>query len=195
MILSSVQLISMILTATLTDQIGRRPLTVYPYAVTVMSLLSLGIIGCFDYTGKATSSLLVGLRLDMPRVGGTRLTHIHLGVLRLLGDVLDYRCLGHRLCLCSGDSPAASPCADRWLVSGRIQRHRHHVQLLYSPHDQWFHQMGRQDRLLVSAQTSETPLSRYSETHMAYFQLRRHGHDRGGHCVVHPARGGTKDTS
>lgn len=65
MILSSVQLISMIMTATLTDQIGRRPLTVYPYAVTVMSVLSLGIIGCFDYTGKATSSLLVGIPMDM----------------------------------------------------------------------------------------------------------------------------------
>lgn len=59
LILSSVQLISMIATATLTDSIGRRPLTVYPYAVTVVSVLCLGIIGCFDYTAKATSSLLV----------------------------------------------------------------------------------------------------------------------------------------
>jgi MFS family permease len=59
LILSSVQLISMIATATLTDQVGRRPLTVYPYAVTVVSVLCLGIIGCFDYTAKATSSLLV----------------------------------------------------------------------------------------------------------------------------------------
>lgn len=58
-ILSSVQLLSMILTATLTDQFGRRPLTVYPYAVTVLSVLCLGIIGCFDYTAKATSSLLI----------------------------------------------------------------------------------------------------------------------------------------
>lgn len=49
----------MILTATLTDTLGRRPLTVYPYAVTVGSVLSLGIIGCFDYTQKATSALLV----------------------------------------------------------------------------------------------------------------------------------------
>ncbi|KAM5354076.1 hypothetical protein ACJ41O_000726 [Fusarium nematophilum] len=59
LILSSVQLISMIATATLTDQVGRRPLTVYPYAVTVVSVLCLGIVGCFDYTAKATSSLLI----------------------------------------------------------------------------------------------------------------------------------------
>jgi SP family general alpha glucoside:H+ symporter-like MFS transporter len=49
----------MLMTATLTDQYGRRPLTVYPYSVTVLSVLCLGIIGCFDYTEKATSSLLV----------------------------------------------------------------------------------------------------------------------------------------
>ncbi|KAI1846095.1 hypothetical protein JX266_007904 [Neoarthrinium moseri] len=58
-ILSCVQLISMVLTATTTDRFGRRPLTVYPYAVTVVSVLCLGIIGCFDYTKQATSSLLV----------------------------------------------------------------------------------------------------------------------------------------
>ncbi|RAQ73582.1 hexose transporter [Aspergillus flavus] len=58
-ILSCVQLISMIMTAMLTDRIGRRPLTVYPYAVTTVSVLCLGIIGCFDYTQKSTSSLLV----------------------------------------------------------------------------------------------------------------------------------------
>lgn len=49
----------MVLTATLTDQFGRRPLTVYPYAVTAVSVLCLGIIGCFDYTTKAIGSLLV----------------------------------------------------------------------------------------------------------------------------------------
>ncbi|KAB8218924.1 general substrate transporter [Aspergillus novoparasiticus] len=58
-ILSCVQLLSMIMTAMLTDQIGRRPLTIYPYAVTTVSVLCLGIIGCFDYTQKSTSSLLV----------------------------------------------------------------------------------------------------------------------------------------
>ncbi|GIJ88167.1 hypothetical protein Asppvi_007084 [Aspergillus pseudoviridinutans] len=57
-ILSCVQLISMLATATLTDQISRRPLTVYPYAVTVLSVLCLGIIGCFDYKTTALSSLL-----------------------------------------------------------------------------------------------------------------------------------------
>lgn len=58
-ILGCVQILSMILTSTLTDRFGRRPLTVYPYAVTVLSLLALGIVGCFDYTEKSTSSLLV----------------------------------------------------------------------------------------------------------------------------------------
>jgi sugar porter (SP) family MFS transporter len=58
-ILSCVQLISMIFTASLTDQFGRRPLTVYPYAVTVLSVLCLGIIGCFDYAKKDLSSLLI----------------------------------------------------------------------------------------------------------------------------------------
>ncbi|OAA64363.1 General substrate transporter [Niveomyces insectorum RCEF 264] len=58
-ILSCVQIISMIVTATSTDRFGRRPLTVYPYAVTVVSVLSLGIVGCFDYTTKALSSLLI----------------------------------------------------------------------------------------------------------------------------------------
>jgi MFS family permease len=49
----------MLLTATCTDSFGRRPLTVYPYAVTVVSVLCLGIIGCFDYTTKALGSLLI----------------------------------------------------------------------------------------------------------------------------------------
>jgi len=49
----------MLLTAALTDQIGRRPLTVYPYGVTTISVLCLGIIGCFDYTTKALGSLLI----------------------------------------------------------------------------------------------------------------------------------------
>jgi hypothetical protein len=54
-----VQIISMILTCTLTDRFGRRPLTVYPYGVTVLSVLALGIVGCFDYTQPSLSSLLV----------------------------------------------------------------------------------------------------------------------------------------
>ncbi|THZ21589.1 general substrate transporter [Aureobasidium pullulans] len=59
LILSCVQLISMIMTAVSTDKLGRRPLTVYPYAITVLSLLSLGIVGCFDYSRPALSSLLI----------------------------------------------------------------------------------------------------------------------------------------
>lgn len=58
-ILCCVQILSMIVTATLTDRLGRRPLTVYPYGVTSLSLLALGIVGCYDYTKKDTSSLLV----------------------------------------------------------------------------------------------------------------------------------------
>lgn len=58
-ILSCVQILSMITTATLTDKLGRRPLTVYPYGVTVISVLCLGIVGCTDYSKKETSSLLV----------------------------------------------------------------------------------------------------------------------------------------
>lgn len=60
-ILSCVQILSMIFTSTLTDRFGRRPLTVYPYAVTVVSVLALGIVGCFDYSKPDTSSLLVRL--------------------------------------------------------------------------------------------------------------------------------------
>ncbi|OAL54016.1 general substrate transporter [Pyrenochaeta sp. DS3sAY3a] len=58
-ILSSVQLLSMLLTAMTTDKVGRRPLTVYPYAVTVLSVLCLGIIGCFNYKSSQLGSLLV----------------------------------------------------------------------------------------------------------------------------------------
>ncbi|KAL4954645.1 general substrate transporter [Aspergillus filifer] len=59
LILSCVQIISMIVTCTLTDRLGRRPLTVYPYGVTVLSVLALGIVGCFDYTTSSLSSLLI----------------------------------------------------------------------------------------------------------------------------------------
>ncbi|KAF2762654.1 general substrate transporter [Pseudovirgaria hyperparasitica] len=58
-ILGCVQLLSMLLTSTLTDRFGRRPLTVYPYGVTSLSLLSLGVLGCFDYKREDLSSLLV----------------------------------------------------------------------------------------------------------------------------------------
>ncbi|KAF7189943.1 MFS transporter fmqE [Pseudocercospora fuligena] len=58
-ILGCVQLLSMIITSFSTDSLGRRPLTVYPYGVTALSLLALGIVGCFDYTRADLSSLLV----------------------------------------------------------------------------------------------------------------------------------------
>lgn len=95
LILSSVQLISMIATATLTDSIGRRPLTVYPYAVTVVSVLCLGIIGCFDYTAKATSSLLVSLISTGPFPSW--LISVLADFLRLPRYVFHNWCFGHRL--------------------------------------------------------------------------------------------------
>lgn len=60
-IISCVQLLSMIVTATATDRFERRPLTVYPYGITVISVLSLETIGCYDYTKPSTSSLLVSV--------------------------------------------------------------------------------------------------------------------------------------
>ncbi|WRT67474.1 uncharacterized protein IL334_004446 [Kwoniella shivajii] len=58
-ILGCVQLLAMLITASLSDSIGRRPLTVYPYAITSASVLALGIIGCFDYSSKSLGSLLI----------------------------------------------------------------------------------------------------------------------------------------
>ncbi|WWC69105.1 uncharacterized protein I206_103041 [Kwoniella pini CBS 10737] len=58
-ILGCVQLLAMLVTACLSDSIGRRPLTVYPYAVTTGSVLALGVIGCFDYSSKSLGSLLI----------------------------------------------------------------------------------------------------------------------------------------
>lgn len=49
----------MLVTSGLTDTFGRRPLTIYPYAVTVLSVLAIGITGCFDYKTEALGSLLV----------------------------------------------------------------------------------------------------------------------------------------
>lgn len=88
----------MIATATLTDSIGRRPLTVYPYAVTVVSVLCLGIIGCFDYTAKATSSLLV----SMTSTGSLPiwLIAVPVDLLCVPRYLFHHWCFGHRLCLC-----------------------------------------------------------------------------------------------
>ena len=58
-ILACVQLLSVLLSASTTDRYGRRWQTIIGYAVTVLSVLSLGIVGCFDYTSKALGSLLI----------------------------------------------------------------------------------------------------------------------------------------
>jgi SP family general alpha glucoside:H+ symporter-like MFS transporter len=58
-ILSCVQIMAMIFTCLVTDTAGRRPLTVYPYAITCLSVLALGITGCFNYKAKGPSSLLI----------------------------------------------------------------------------------------------------------------------------------------
>lgn len=81
-ILSCVQLLSMIVTATTTDRFGRRPLTVYPYGVTVISVLCLGIIGCFDYTKPSTRSLLISVH--PPKQLFTRNQYLHLVLLDFL---------------------------------------------------------------------------------------------------------------
>jgi len=59
-ILACVQLISVLLTAAFSDGFGRRPLVLGGYAITVVSVLCLGIVGCFDYVKPALGSLLVG---------------------------------------------------------------------------------------------------------------------------------------
>lgn len=58
-ILACVQLISVILLCTTTDQFGRRPLTVYGYMITVVAVLCLGIVGYFGYRSSSLGSLLV----------------------------------------------------------------------------------------------------------------------------------------
>lgn len=116
-ILCCTQILSMIATATLTDTLGRRPLTVYPYAVTVVSVLCLGIVGCFDYTTKALSSLLVcSPRPPSPPHTDKRIPDF----LCLLGNVLDYRRLGYWVCLRRGNPSTATACTDSWVGSGVI---------------------------------------------------------------------------
>lgn len=69
----------MILVATLTDSLGRRPLTVYPYAVTAVSVLCLGVVGCVDYTKPGPSGALVRLPI-LSSMYITRLTRALLQV-------------------------------------------------------------------------------------------------------------------
>ena len=61
-ILACVQLLSVLIAALTTDTFGRRPMTVYGYAITVVAVLCLGIVGCFDYTSPQLGSLLVSAR-------------------------------------------------------------------------------------------------------------------------------------
>lgn len=122
-ILSCVQLISMLATATLTDQLGRRPLTVYPYAVTVLSVLCLGIIGCFDYKTTALSSLLVSFNFKPPRPPSYVFQYSDelKDLLCLSGDLLHDWCVRHRIRLRSRDPSATAPRSDSRLVSGFVE--------------------------------------------------------------------------
>lgn len=99
-ILSCVQLISMIVTAVTTDRLGRRPLTVYPYGVTTISVLCLGIVGCFNYSSKSLSSLLVCVisMLDCKWCTKWRLTQVDF--LRLLSDLFNNGSFRYWLCIC-----------------------------------------------------------------------------------------------
>lgn len=74
-----------------TDKLGRRPLTVYPYAVIILSVLCLGIIACFHYSFVTLSSLLVRPLLTIIPILFSVLT-LSEGVLRLPSNVLDDGC-------------------------------------------------------------------------------------------------------
>jgi len=58
-ILSCMQILSMIFVCCSTDVFGRRPLTVYGYAITTLAVLCLGIVGTQNYKTKSLGSLLV----------------------------------------------------------------------------------------------------------------------------------------
>lgn len=147
-ILSSVQLLSMLFTAMTTDKLGRRPLTVYPYAVTVLSVLCLGIIGCFNFKSSALGSLLVS-----PVYEGLQVVLLtDPGLLRLSGHFFYDRCLGHRIRLRRRSTSATTSRPDIRLGTRVLELVRYHVQLLHSTYDQWrAYEVGCQDRLLVSA--------------------------------------------
>lgn len=83
-------------TAVSIDKLGRRPLIIYPYSVTCVSALCLGIMGYFDYTKPSTSSLLVSLshEWNIPFVT-TNLSD--LDIFRLFGNFFDYLCIGYWL--------------------------------------------------------------------------------------------------
>lgn len=144
----------MILTATLTDSLGRRPLTVYPYAVTSLSVLCLGIMGCIDYTKPAASAALVSIIIISTLNWTIKLMQVRSlckGVFCVLGYLQHDWSLCNWVCVCSGNPPAASTSADRRLRPSGLQHGCHHIQLLHTAHDQWTsYEMGRQDGVLVS---------------------------------------------
>jgi hypothetical protein len=117
----------MILTTVSTDRLGRRPLTVYPYAVTVVSVLCLGIIGCVDYTKQATSALLVSCTEDRFMI--QRLTIALAGVLCVPGDFFHHWRICNRLCLRRRDPSTTASRADCSLVPCLVESGRHYVQL------------------------------------------------------------------
>lgn len=149
-ILGCVQIMSMIVTSTLTDSVGRRPLTVYPYGVTVASVLSLGIVGCFDYKKQATSSLLVKMPSKSPQSPGFGMLIPLLGLLRLPSNILHHRRISHRLCLRRRNPNTTSPRSNSRLGSRILKYDSHYVQFLYTIDDQWECSLGCEDRLFVS---------------------------------------------
>ncbi|KAL8292368.1 hypothetical protein RQP46_001834 [Phenoliferia psychrophenolica] len=59
-ILACVQIASILLVSTFTD-VGRRAATVYGFGIASLSVLAIGIVGCFDYESKSLGSLLIFL--------------------------------------------------------------------------------------------------------------------------------------
>lgn len=133
-ILTCCQILSMIFTATLTDRFGRRPLTVYPYAVTVVAEFCLGILGCFNYKDQALSSLLVSWTSSQC----TELVlNSILGLFCMPGNVLYHRRIGHRLRLRGRGASTTIASKDRRLGTCNFEYDCHLVQLHHTPDDQW----------------------------------------------------------
>jgi SP family general alpha glucoside:H+ symporter-like MFS transporter len=58
-ILACTQLASILLTAFLTDTVGRRSMTVYGFLIAALAVGAVGILGLFDYQSKSLGSLLI----------------------------------------------------------------------------------------------------------------------------------------
>lgn len=146
-ILACVQLLSVLISAVTTDTVGRRPLTVYGYAVTVVSVLCLGIVGCFDYATPKLGSLLVS---HMIRQTGSTLTSDLLCVPR---DILYHRGECHRLRIPRRDSTTTYPSPDCRIITRFIKSLWYPLQFHNSSHAQWTGQqrgLESQDCFLVS---------------------------------------------